>query len=58
MLKRSVMTTDFDARKETMELVEQAQNRWQLDADDVMGTWAFTQYLDKYAWKDEDGEPT
>jgi ribonucleoside-diphosphate reductase alpha chain len=58
MLKRSVMTTDFDARKETMELVEQAQDRWQLDADDVMGTWAFTQYLDKYAWKDEDGEPT
>jgi len=26
--------------------------------DDVMGPWAFKQYLDKYSWKDEDGEPT
>lgn len=26
--------------------------------DDQMGPWAHKQYLDKYAWKNEDGEPT
>lgn len=26
--------------------------------DDMMKEWAFKQYLDKYSWKDEHGEPT
>ncbi len=26
--------------------------------DDAMSPWAFKQYLDKYSWKDEFGEPT
>ncbi len=25
--------------------------------DDTMSPWSFKQYLDKYSWKDEDGEP-
>lgn len=28
-----------------------------IDDTDKMGPWAFKQYLDKYAWKDEQGEP-
>lgn len=29
-----------------------------LAVDDFMGPWAIKQYTDKYAWKDEDGNPT
>ena len=45
-----------------MELVEQRLNPpspvVEHQLDDEMKPWALTQYLDKYSWKDDDGEPT
>ena len=45
----------FDGLDDEWETVEEPETA---PLDDQMGPWAHKQYLDKYSWKDEDGEPT
>ena len=45
----------IDNFNDSWETVEEPE---QDPLDDQMGPWAHKQYLDKYSWKDEDGEPT
>ena len=48
----------FDYIDDGWGAIEQVEKPETDPLDDQMGPWAHKQYLDKYSWRDEDGEPT
>jgi len=51
-------TDDFNDEWEKLETtIDTVEDLEKDPLDDQMGPWAHKQYLDKYSWKDEDGEP-